>query len=97
MDWGDHRLAAAFGQPEPKLTRVVGAVGEQAPGRGRVPQQLGRADQVVSVARGDDQRPGAAALVGQGVDLRGPAAARGPDRLGEGPPFAPAAERCALT
>jgi hypothetical protein len=37
-----------------------------------------------------------ALLVGQAVELAGPSAARGADRLDEGPPFAPPAERCAL-
>jgi len=38
----------------------------------------------------------AAVGVGQGVDFRRPPAARAADGLAEGPPFPPAAERCAL-
>src|SRR4249919_1584788 len=41
-----------------------------------------------------DTRP--AFGIGQGMDFRRPAAARATDRFAEGPPFPPAAERCAL-
>ena len=40
---------------------------------------------------------GAAEIIGQGVDFRRPSAARGANGVIKSPPFAPAAERCALT
>ena len=96
VGWDD-RLDAALDQPVAQLSGVVGPIGEQTLGRRGAAQQLGGADQVVGVAGGDDQRPGAALVVGQGVDLGGATAAGSADGIGEGPPFAPAAERCALT
>ena len=44
-----------------------------------------------------DEGQGPAKGVGYGMNLSRPSAARSPDGLGEVPPFAPAAERCALT
>ena len=49
------------------------------------------------LARGQAERDGASEVIGQGVNLGRPSAARSADGVGEVPPFAPAAERCALT
>ena len=51
----------------------------------------------MDVARREQQDPRAAERIGQRVDRGRAAAARTPDRLVEGPPFPPAAERCAFT
>lgn len=48
------------------------------------------------LARCEAQRQGPAGLVGQGVNLGRPSAARSADGIGIVPPFAPDAERCAL-
>ena len=93
----DDGLAAAFGQPVPKLSGVVGTVGDQPTwGRNTIQQSL-RPGQVVSLARRHDERERPAGDVGQRMNLGRPSAARSSDGVGEVPPFAPAAERCALT
>ena len=92
----DDRLAAVLGQPVAQGPRVIGAVSQQAAGRTGDGQQIARAGQVVGVAGGQDQREGPSPLIGQGVNLGGTTTARAPDAVMEGPPFAPAAERCAL-
>ena len=93
----DHRFDPSSGEPVPQFASVVGAVGQQPSRDGGAPQHLGGSDQVVGVACRDDQGAWPAELVSQGVDLGRAAAARRSDGVGEGPPFAPAAERCALT
>jgi hypothetical protein len=50
----------------------------------------------VQIAGCQEKEPWSAALVSQHVDRRGPAAAGAPDGFVEGPPFLPAADRCAL-
>jgi hypothetical protein len=54
------------------------------------------ADQIVGVARRDQEGQGTAIIVCQRVDFGRLSAARATDGIVEGPPFAPAAERCAL-
>jgi len=93
----DDGLDAACREPIAQFAGVVGAVCEQTLWRWRAAQHLGRASEVVDVAGGDHERPGSTLVVGQGVDLGRAAAPGGADGVGEGPPFAPAAERCALT
>src|ERR1043165_1376712 len=66
----------------------------EAPGGG-VDQRPGHGD-IVDIAGGDQQNARPALIVGQAVELAGAATARGADGLGEGPPVAPPAERCAL-
>ena len=51
----------------------------------------------MDIARRNQQSPGLAGGVGEGVDRRRASAARAPYAFLEGPPFPPAAERCALT
>lgn len=50
----------------------------------------------MGVARSNQEGKRTADIVGQRVDFGGLAATRAADRVVEGPPFAPAAERCAL-
>ena len=59
-------------------------------------QGVGHAD-VVDVSGAEQQHPGPAALVDQAMDLGGAAPTRAAYGLEEAPPFAPAADRCALT
>ena len=93
----DDGLASALGQPVPELAGVIGPIGDQALRRGYTPEQGGRSDQIVGLPgrHGEGQRP--AKVVGYGMNFGRPSAARSADGLLEVPPFAPAAERCALT
>jgi hypothetical protein len=95
--WRDDGLAAALRQPVAQPAGIVGAVGEQA-ARGRdAGQKLRHTGQVMRLAGRQAERDGASDIVGQGVNLGRPSAARSPDGLRELPPFPPEAERCALT
>jgi hypothetical protein len=76
---------------------VVGPVGDQSFDRSGCRQQLLRHHDVMEVARRNQQNPGPAGGVGEGVDRRRASAARTAYAFLEGPPFPPAAERCALT
>ncbi len=61
-----------------------------------VEQRVGR-HAVSDLAAGQQERDGAAVLVGQGVDFGRASAARAADRLVSLPPFPPEAQRCAFT
>ena len=76
---------------------VVGLVGDQSFDRASSEQQFLRHHDVMDVARRDQQNPGPASGVGEGVDRCRASAARASYAFFEGPPFPPAAERCALT
>jgi hypothetical protein len=76
---------------------VVGLVGDQSFDRSSRRHQLFRHHDVVDVAWRNQQNPGPAGGVGEGVDRRRASAARASYAFLEGPPFPPAAERCALT
>ena len=79
------------------MVGIIGAVGDQPPERaGAIEQACGDRD-VVDVAGGQDEDARPALGVGERVELAGAAAARLTERLLEGPPFPPLAERCALT
>ncbi len=93
----DHRFAIPFGEPVAELLPIVGAVGDELTGRGNSPQESSCANQIVDLARRDREGERATALIGYGVNFGRPSAARSADGVDEGPPFAPAAERCALT
>lgn len=93
----DDGFAAARGEPVAQLSGIVGPVGEQLGGCRDALQHGSGADQVVDISRRQGEGDRAAMLVGQGVNLSRPSAARSADGVPEAPPFAPAAERCALT
>jgi hypothetical protein len=78
------------------MVRVIGLVGEQLADRPGALDQLRRDGDVVDVPSRQDEDARPAFPVRERVDLARPAAARGAERLLEGPPFPPAAERCAL-
>ena len=94
--WRDHRLSPARLKPIAEAAGVIGAVGDEAQWAGHHSQQRTGTVEVMNIASGEFEGAGPTALVGQRVDFRRAAAARAPDRRAEGPPFAPAAERCAL-
>jgi len=94
--WWDDGLAASFSQPVPEPAGIIGAVGQKFPGRRHPRQQRLRAGQIVSLAGCQGEGDRASDRIGQGVNLGRPSAVRASDRLNEVPPFAPAAERCAL-
>ena len=75
---------------------VVSGVASQAAGRPNSADQGCRDSNVAQVAGCHFNGDGASAFVNNGVDFRRAAAARAANRLRLGPPFPPAAERCAL-
>lgn len=94
--WWDDGGGAALCQPVAQAAGVIGAVGQEAAWRaGDGKERLG-AVEIVPVACVQHEGKGAPGRVGQGVELAGPAPARASDGVGEGPPFAPAAERWTL-
>ena len=92
----DHRLYSALRQPIPQAVGVIGPVSEQSSGCRDCRQQIARSRQIMAIARCDQKGDRAATILGQRVDFCRAAAARAADRVVEVPPFAPAAERCAL-
>ena len=87
----------AFLEETSQAVGVVGLVGDEALDWASRGHQFLRHHDVMEVARRNQQNPGPASGVGEGVDRRRAAAARASYALLEGPPFPPAAERCALT
>ena len=94
---GDHGFRAALSEKVSQMVGVVSAVGDQPPDRACRAHEVARHADVVGVAGREQQHAGPACVVRQPVELRGPPAARAANALGEIPPFAPAAERCART
>jgi len=93
---GDHRLGTALAQELAQPIAVVGCVGDaQSSGRHGRQQRPGDAH-IAELARGYFEGDEPAETVDDGVDLRRPPAARATDRLRQGPPFPPPAERWAL-
>lgn len=79
------------------MVGIISTVRKQAPERAYGTDQISGDGDVVDVAGGEQQDPGPALGVGQSVELGRAPAARAADALAEVPPFAPAAERWALT
>ena len=94
--WWDHRLDLAFCQPIARAPCVVGSISKQSAWQTDRSQELSGASEIVGVAGRDQERKWAPQIVGQRVDFCRTPAPRAADRMMEGPPFAPAAERCAL-
>jgi len=94
--WWDHCLNAVLCEPIAQACCIVSPVGQQPARQAGGSQKLSGASQIVSVAGRDEKRKRASQIVGQRVDFGRPPAPRAADRVTEGPPFAPAAERCAL-
>jgi len=93
----DDGFGAARGEPIAQGFGVIGAVGEKPPGRARDRKKRAGADEIMGVAGRERERDGPSFVVRQGVDFSRPPAARGANGVIKSPPFAPAAERCALT
>jgi len=93
--WNDG-LATSFGQPMAQFAGIVGAICDQLPGSGDPFQQCSHADQIMGLTGGDGEGQRPPCLIGYGVNFGRPSAARAADGVFEVPPFAPAAERCAL-
>ncbi len=90
-------LDAALGEAVAEMVGVIPSIGDEpSDGPRGIDQGGGQAD-VVGVAAAQQQDAGAASVVDQPVQLGGPSPARTTYPLEEVPPFAPAAERCALT
>ena len=94
---GNDGFNAAFLKDRSQAVGVVGLVGDQSFDWSSRRQQVLRHHDVVDVARRNQQDPGPAGGVGEGVDRRRASAARASYAFLKGPPFPPAAERCALT
>jgi hypothetical protein len=94
--WRDHGLDTACGQFVAQAPGIVSSIGQQTAWIADHADQTACADQVVGVARGNQEGERTADVVGQRVDFGGLPAARAADCIVEGPPFAPAAERWAL-
>jgi hypothetical protein len=92
----DDGFGSALGEPVAQFPGVVGAIAEEALGRAADRQKRSVADQVMGVAGRQHESDGPAMLVRQGVDLRRAPAPRGANGVMMSPPFATAAERCAL-
>jgi len=93
----DDSFNAALPEVSSQAIGVVGLVGDQSFDGSSRRQQLLRHHDVMEVARRNQQNPGPAGGIGEGVDRRRASAAGASYAFLEGPPFPPAAERCALT
>lgn len=94
--WRDDRFGAAKGKPIAQTARVIGAVGEQPMARAPDSEKGSGTFEIVGISRRNREGDGPPAIIGQRVDFRRPTAARGANGMMTSPPFAPAAERCAL-
>jgi hypothetical protein len=92
----DDSLGALSGEPSAQVIGVISAVGDEAPDRSVTVEKACRDGDVVDVSGRQDEDARAAFAIGERVELARPPAARGAERLLEGPPFPPAADRCAL-
>lgn len=93
----DDGFAFSLGQPVPQFAGVIGAIGDEPLWDGYPPEQWRYPDQIVGLSGRHGEGQGAAKTIGYGMNFGRPSAARSTDGLFEVPPFAPAAERCALT
>jgi len=91
------RLAATLGEPVTQLAGVISAIGDELLWDWDARQQRRYANQIMRLSWRQSEGDGPAQCVGQGMNFGRPSAARSTDGLFEVPPFAPAAERCALT
>ena len=92
----DDGIGTPLAEPVTQRVGVVGPISNQAGWDHDEGEEIARAFQIVRIARRQGEGNGPAASVGQGMDLGRTPAARAADGVREGPPFAPAAERCAL-
>jgi hypothetical protein len=76
-----------------ELLGVIGSIGKEPSWCWNAAKKGGGADQLVRLTWRDRKGERAPGLVGYGVNLGRPSAARSADGVLEVPPFAPAAER----
>jgi hypothetical protein len=94
--WRDDSLDPSLRQPVAQTFCVISAIGQQATRQASGGQELRGACEIVAVSGGDQERQGTPQIICQRVDFGRAPAARAADRVAEGPPFAPAAERWTL-
>ena len=95
--WRDHGLNAPCSQLIAQASGVIGSIGQETARTADHVDQIACTHQIMGVTRGNQEGQRTANIVGQRVDFSGLPAARAADCIVEGPPFAPAAERWALT
>jgi hypothetical protein len=93
---GDDGHRAALGEELSQAIGIVSGVGGAQPRWWQRAEERQRGADVAELALGYFERDEAPERIADGVDFRRSAAARAADRLRFGPPFPPAAERCAL-
>lgn len=94
--WRDDRLTSALAQPVAQFCGIIGPVGQEPFGGRDAFEKHGRTDQVMGLSWREREGDGVAQRIGYGMNFSRPSAARATDCVFEVPPFAPAAERCAL-
>lgn len=92
----DDGLDATLGEFATQAVGVIGSVGQKAAGMSDHADKAACTSQIMGVAWRDQESQRAPGIIRQRVDFGGLPAARAADGIVEGPPFAPAAERCAL-
>jgi len=95
IGWDDW-LCSLLREPAAQARRIIGAIGQQLVAGTAYGQQRPGAGEIVGIAGRQDKGDGSAKIVAQRVDFRRSPAARGANGMMTSPPFAPAAERCAL-
>jgi hypothetical protein len=93
---GDDRLCAALDQEEPEPIAVIGGIGGAQAGRRQRFDEASGEGRIAALSGRYLERDGAPATIDNSMDFCRSPAARAADRLEVGPPFPPAAERCAL-
>jgi hypothetical protein len=93
---GNDRLGAALDQEQPEPVAVIGGIGGAQASRRQRFQEAAGDGCVAALAGRYFERDGTAATIDNSMDFCRSPAARAADRLEVGPPFPPAAERCAL-
>lgn len=94
--WRDDRLCAPLGEPVTQALGIVGSISDEARRTGHDGEQGTSAVEVMGVAGRELKSDRPTEIVAQRVDFGRATAARTANGVAEGPPFAPAAERCAL-
>ena len=92
----DHRGGSTTGQKRTEGVAVVGRVAQQRLCRRQRLDQSGRRFDVMAIAAGQFERDDPAVSIDDRMNFRGSSAPAPPDGLLLGPPFPPAAHRCAL-
>ena len=93
---GNDRLGATVGQKQPEPIAVIGGVRSAQTARRQGFERTTGNWRVAALAGGYFERDGTTATIDNSMDFCRSPAARAADRLEIGPPFPPAAERCAL-